>query len=350
MRNLRDLDKEEIAEVVKALGAPAYRAGQIFKWAQKEGVGSFDEMTDIPKALRGKLSENYAVALPEMLRRQIAQDGTRKYLWGFADGNCVESVLMQYTHGYTICISTQAGCRMGCVFCASTIGSKIRDLTPGEILEQVICTARDADVRISNIVLMGTGEPLDNYDNVVRFLRLVNSREGQDIGLRHISLSTCGLVPRIYELAKLDLQITLSVSLHAPTNEKRSQIMPVNQAYPIEKLMEACRDYIAKTNRRISYEYALIRDFNDTPECASQLAALLHGTLAHVNLIRLNAIDESPLRPSTTQRTQAFCDYLNAHGVTATVRRRLGFDIDASCGQLRRKYQRGQTGEEGATQ
>ena len=354
MRSLRDLDKEELTGLVKELGAPAYRAGQIFKWAQKAGVSSYDEMTDVPKALRAQLAERFSVAAPQMLRRQIAQDGTRKYLWGFADGNCVESVLMQYVHGYTICISTQAGCRMGCVFCASTIGSKIRDLTPGEIIEQVIFTAHDAQVKISNIVLMGTGEPLDNYDNVVKFLRLVNDRDGQDIGLRHISLSTCGLVPRIRELAKLDLQITLSVSLHAPTDEKRNAIMPVNKAYPIPELMAACREYTAATNRRISYEYALIRDFNDTPECARQLADLLHGTLAHVNLIRLNAIAESPLRPSTTQRTQDFCEYLNAHGVTATVRRRLGFDIDASCGQLRRSYQNQlhnrQKGEEGATQ
>ena len=350
MQSLRDLDKEELSALVKALDAPAYRAGQIFKWTQKVGVSSCDEMTDIPKALRAELSRRCALSAPEMLRRQIAQDGTRKYLWGFQHGNCVESVLMQYAHGCTICISTQAGCRMGCVFCASTIGSKIRDLTPGEILEQVIFTARDAQVKISNIVLMGTGEPLDNYENVVKFLRLVNDRDGQDIGLRHISLSTCGLVPRIRELAKLDLQITLSVSLHAPTDEKRNAIMPVNKAYPISELMAACQDYIAATNRRISYEYALIRDFNDTQECAEKLVSLLRGTLAHVNLIRLNAIAESPLRPSTTQRTQAFCDYLNAHGVTATVRRRLGFDIDASCGQLRRKYQIQQTGEEGATQ
>ena len=346
MQNLRDLDKNELSTLMSELGAPAYRAGQIFKWTHGQGAASYGEMTDIPKALREKLSERFSLASPEMLRRQIARDGTRKYLWGFADGNCVESVLMHYEHGNTICISTQAGCRMGCVFCASTIGGKIRDLTPGEIIEQVIFSAKDAGVKISNIVLMGTGEPLDNYDHVIKFLRLVNDRDGQDIGLRHISLSTSGLVNRIRELAKLDLQITLSVSLHAPNNTLRNQIMPVNRRWPVEELMAACADYIAETNRRISYEYALIRGFNDTIDCAKELVSLLHGTLAHVNLIRLNSIDESPLKPSTTEDTQKFCDYLNSHGVTTTVRRRLGFDIDASCGQLRRKYQQTEKGED----
>ena len=345
---IKSLNLSELQTALK--GQPAFRAKQIYTWLHR-GVRSFDEMTDLPRSLREKLAEEYLLTAPQAVRRQESKlDGTVKYLWQLHDGNCVETVLMKYHHGNTVCISSEVGCPMGCAFCASTIGGLVRRLSAGEMLDEVLFTEQDSGQPISNIVLMGIGEPLDNYDNVCRFLELVNSGEGMNIGMRHISLSTCGLVPRIYELAKLDLQITLSVSLHAPTNEKRSQIMPVNQAYPIEKLMEACRDYIAKTNRRISYEYALIRDFNDTPECASQLAALLHGTLAHVNLIRLNAIDESPLRPSTTQRTQAFCDYLNAHGVTATVRRRLGFDIDASCGQLRRKYQRGQTGEEGATQ
>ncbi len=346
MQNLRDLDKEALLAQMEAFGQPAYRAGQIFKWVQKTGAACFAEMTDIPKILRAQLAGRFTLSAPQLLRRQIARDGTRKYLWGFSDGNCVESVLMRYTHGYTICISTQVGCRMGCVFCASTIGSKIRDLTPGEILEQIIFTAKDAGVQISNLVLMGTGEPLDNYENVVQFLRLVHDRDGQDIGLRHISLSTCGLCDRIRELAALNLQITLSVSLHAPNDMLRNQIMPVNRRWPIRELMAACSDYIAQTNRRISYEYALIRGFNDSIDCARELTALLQGTLAHVNLIRLNPITESPLKPSTPQATQAFCDYLNMHGVTTTVRRRLGFDIDASCGQLRRKYQ--QNKEEGA--
>lgn len=346
MQNLRDLDKQALSAQMETLGQPAYRARQVFKWAQHMAAASFDEMSDLPKTLRTQLAGLFTLSAPQMLRRQIARDGTRKYLWGFSDGSCVESVLMQYEHGYTICISTQVGCRMGCVFCASTIGSRIRDLTPGEILEQVIFTAKDAGVQISNIVLMGTGEPLDNYENVVRFLRLVNDPEGQNIGLRHISLSTCGLCDQIRELAKLNLQITLSVSLHAPNDMLRSQIMPVNRRWPLRDLMDACAGYIAATNRRISYEYALIRGFNDSIGCARELTALLRGTLAHVNLIRLNPIEESPLKPSTPEATQAFCEYLNRHGVTATVRRRLGFDIDASCGQLRRKYQ--QSNKEGA--
>ncbi len=338
MQNLRDLTENEIGDLVREAGQPAYRAGQIFKWAQS-GARSFDDMTDVPKSLRAHLAEHFTVQAPVQLRRQIARDGTRKYLWGFADGNCVETVLMEYRHGYSICVSTQAGCRMGCVFCASTRGGLVRNLTPGEILEQVLFTGLDAGVRISNIVLMGTGEPLDNMENVLRFIRLVNHEKGLGIGERHISLSTSGLVDRIYDLEKQALQITLSVSLHAPNNTLRSQIMPVNRRWPVEELLEACRSYTAATHRRISYEYALIRGFNDTEDCARELTGLLRGQLAHVNLIRLNEIEESPLKPSSTETTQRFCDILNKNGVTATVRRRLGFDIDASCGQLRRKYE-----------
>ena len=340
MQNLRDLTEQEIAAFVKEAGQPAYRAGQIFKWAQTS-ARSYEDMTDIPKALRARLAESYTVAPPQQLRRQIARDGTRKYLWGLADGNCIETVLMEYRHGYSICVSTQAGCRMGCVFCASTKGGLVRNLTPGEILEQVLFTGLDAGVRISNIVLMGTGEPLDNLENVLKFLRLVNHEKGLGIGERHISLSTSGLVDRIHDLEKENLQITLSVSLHAPNNELRSQIMPVNRRWPVEELLAACRSYTAATHRRISYEYALIRGFNDSPACAKELAGLLKGELAHVNLIRLNEIEESPLKPSSTEATQRFCDILNESGVTATVRRRLGFDIDASCGQLRRKFELG---------
>ena len=338
MQNLRDLTEQEIGELVREAGQPAYRAGQIFKWAQS-GARSFDDMTDVPKSLRAFLAERCTVAPPALLKRQIARDGTRKYLWGLSDGNCIETVLMEYKHGYSVCVSTQAGCRMGCVFCASTKGGLVRNLTPGEILEQVLFAGLDAGVRISNIVLRGTGEPLDNMDAVLKFLQLVNNEKGLGIGERHISLSTSGLVDRIYALEKEALQITLSVSLHAPNNALRSQIMPVNRRWPVEELLAACRSYTAATHRRISYEYALIRGFNDTEACARELAGLLHGQLAHVNLIRLNEIEESPLKPSSTEATQRFCDILNKSGVTATVRRRLGFDIDASCGQLRRKYE-----------
>lgn len=338
MQNLRDLTIQDMEALMREAGQPAYRAAQIFKWAQS-GVGTFDQMTDVPKNLRAYLAERYTVTPPVQLRRQIAKDGTRKYLWGLSDGNCIETVLMQYKHGYSICVSTQAGCRMGCVFCASTKGGLVRNLTPGEILDQVLYTGLDAGVRISNIVLMGTGEPLDNMENVLKFLELVNHEKGLGIGERHISLSTSGLVDRIYDLEKRDLQITLSISLHAPNNALRGQIMPVNRRWPVEELLAACRSYTASTHRRISYEYALIRGFNDTPECARELASLLKGQLAHVNLIRLNEIEESPLKPSTPEDTRRFCDILNQNGVTATVRRRLGFDIDASCGQLRRKFE-----------
>ncbi len=338
MQNLRDLAENEIGVLVREASQPAYRAGQIFKWAQS-GARSFDEMTDVPKALRAFLAERCTVSPPAQLKRQIARDGTRKYLWGLSDGNCIETVLMEYKHGHSVCVSTQAGCRMGCVFCASTKGGFVRNLTPGEIVEQVLFTGLDAGVRVSNIVLMGTGEPLDNLDAVLKFLQLVNNEKGLGIGERHISLSTSGLVDQIYALEKQALQITLSISLHAPNNELRSQIMPVNRRWPVEELLAACRSYTAATHRRISYEYALIRGFNDTDACAQELAGLLRGQLAHVNLIRLNEIEESPLKPSTTETTRRFCDILNKNGVTATVRRRLGFDIDASCGQLRRKYE-----------
>lgn len=338
MQNLRDLTETEIGALVREAGQPAYRAGQIFKWAQS-GARSYDEMTDVPKTLRAFLAERCTLAPPALLKRQIARDGTRKYLWGLSDGNCIETVLMEYKHGYSVCVSTQAGCRMGCVFCASTKGGLVRNLTPGEIVEQVLYAGLDAGVRVSNIVLMGTGEPLDNLEAVLKFLRLVNNEKGLGIGERHISLSTSGLVDRIYELEKEALQITLSISLHAPNNELRSQIMPVNRRWPVETLLAACRSYTAATHRRISYEYALIRGFNDSDACARKLAGLLRGQLAHVNLIRLNEIDESPLKPSTTETTRRFCDILNKSGVTATVRRRLGFDIDASCGQLRRKFE-----------
>ncbi len=340
MQNLRDLTENEMGMLVREAGQPAYRAAQIFKWAQS-GACSFDDMTDIPKSLRTFLAERYTVDPPAKLKCLIARDGTRKYLWGLSDGNCIETVFMTYKHGHSVCVSTQAGCRMGCVFCASTKGGFVRNLTPGEIIEQVLFTALDAGERISNVVLMGTGEPLDNRDAVLKFIRLVNNERGLGIGERHISLSTSGLVDQIYALEKELLQITLSISLHAPNNELRSQIMPVNRRWPIEELLAACRSYTAATHRRISYEYALIRGFNDTEACAKDLAGLLRGQLAHVNLIRLNEIEESPLRPSSTETTQRFCNILNKSGVTATVRRRLGFDIDASCGQLRRKFELG---------
>lgn len=285
------------------------------------------------------MDETYYITAPKVARKQKSQkDGTVKYLWELGDGNCVETVLMQYHHGNTVCISSEVGCPMGCKFCASTLGGLVRRLQPSEILDQVLFTALDSGLPISNIVLMGIGEPLDNFDNVMRFLELVNSPEGMNIGMRHISLSTCGLVPRIDELAEKKLQLTLSVSLHSPDDASRSAIMPINRKYPVDVLLDACRRYFEKTGRRVSFEYTMIDGVSDSPEQAELLASKLHGLAAHVNMIPLNPVAESPLRPSTRQAVARFQKILEGHGIPATVRRSLGGDIDASCGQLRRKY------------
>ena len=334
MTDLRSMTPEELTAWCKDHGQPAFRGKQLFQWFSR-GVTSVDEMTDLPKSLREEVAAA-GFSVPAVERKQVSrQDGTIKYLWRLADGNCVESVLMRYHHGNSVCISSQVGCAMGCVFCASTLGGKVRDLTAGELLDQVIFTEKDSGAPISNIVLMGIGEPLDNFDNVMRFLNLVNHPAGKNIGMRHISLSTCGLVKGIYRLAEEGLQLTLSVSLHAADDETRSRLMPVNRAYPVDALLDACRRYFRKTGRRISYEYALIDGVNDTPRHARLLGDKLAGTIAHVNLIPLNHVEESPLRPS--RRVAAFQKQLEERGITATVRRRLGSDIDASCGQLRRK-------------
>ena len=330
-----------LSELKNALqGLPAFRAKQIYTWLHR-GVRSFDEMTDLPKSLREKLAEEYLLTAPQAVRRQESKlDGTVKYLWQLHDGNCVETVLMKYHHGNTVCISSEVGCPMGCAFCASTIGGLVRRLSAGEMLDEVLFTEQDSGQPISNIVLMGIGEPLDNYDNVCRFLELVNSGEGMNIGMRHISLSTCGIVPKILELAESKLQLTLSVSLHAPDDETRSRIMPVNRRWPVDELLEACRVYFAKTGRRISFEYAMIRDVNDSPETAALLLKKLRGLPAHVNLIPLNNVEESPLKPSERTAVLRFQKQLEDQGVACTIRRTLGSDIDASCGQLRRKYQK----------
>ncbi len=329
------MDLEEMTSLMKELGEPAFRAKQVFQWLHR-GVTSFEEMTNLSKALREKLAETCFITAPQVERKQTSRvDGTVKYLWRLGDGNCVETVLMCYHHGNTVCISSQVGCRMGCAFCASTIGGKVRDLTPAEMLDQVLFTQLDSGKAISNIVLMGIGEPLDNFDTVIRFLELVNHPEGLNIGMRHISLSTCGLVERIDKLAELRLQLTLSVSLHAPDDETRSRIMPANKGVGVDKLFACCRRYFEVTGRRISYEYIMIDGVNDTDWQADLLAKHLKGTPGHVNLIPLNEVAESPLKPST--RVREFQKRLEEQGVTVTVRRKLGGDIDASCGQLRRK-------------
>ncbi|MBR2937223.1 MAG: 23S rRNA (adenine(2503)-C(2))-methyltransferase RlmN [Oscillospiraceae bacterium] len=340
MNHLKSMTMSEIGAVLKELGQPAFRAKQIFSWLHK-GVRTYEEMTNLPKSLRDTLAEQYPINAPEVVRKQESQkDGTIKYLWRLSDGNCVETVLMRYHYGNTVCISTEVGCRMGCAFCASTLGGLVRPLEPFEMLDQVLFTQLDSGLPVSHIVLMGIGEPLDNLSNVLRFLELVNSPDGMNISMRHISLSTCGLVPKIDELAEEQLQISLAISLHGPNNAIRSRIMPVNKAYPIEELIPACRRYYEKTSRRIHFEYAMIRDLNDNPAQAKELLALLKGLPAHVNLIPLNHVEESPLKPSTKAAVAAFQKILEDGGVTATVRRTLGSDIDASCGQLRRKYNR----------
>ena len=336
--NLRAMTLPEISAVLKELNQPAFRAKQVFTWLHR-GVRSYDEMTNLPQSLRSLLAEKYPLFAPEVVRKQESQrDGTIKYLWKLADGNCVETVLMRYHYGNTVCISTEVGCRMGCAFCASTLGGLVRPLEPQEMLEQVLFTQVDSGLPISHIVLMGIGEPLDNFDNVMRFLELVNDPMGMNISMRHISLSTCGLVPKIRQLAEKKLQLTLSVSLHAPSDEVRNTIMPVNKAYPTEELLAACRDYYNITGRRISFEYAMINGVNDRPEDAKLLLKRLKGLPAHMNLIPLNHVEESPLKPSTPQAVRRFQQILEEGGVPATVRRTLGGDIDASCGQLRRKY------------
>ena len=335
--DIKSLLLPELKEQLQAMGEPAFRAGQVYTWLHR-GAESFEEMTNLSKALREKLAEAYEISVPKVERKQVsAKDGTRKYLWRLSDGNCVETVLMRYRYGNSVCISSQVGCRMGCAFCASTLGGLVRSLRPSELLDQVLFTSKDAGESISHIVLMGIGEPLDNYDNVLRFLKLVTSPEGLNLSMRHISLSTCGLVPRIGDLAKENLQLTLSVSLHAPNDTIRSSIMPVNRAYHEQELLDACRAYFEATGRRISFEYAMIRGVNDSVENAKELAARLKGMAAHVNLIPLNNVDESPLKPSSRQTVEQFQKTLESLGVTTTVRRSLGGDIDASCGQLRRK-------------
>ena len=336
--NLKSMTLPELSALLKDMGQPAFRAKQLYTWLHR-GVRSYDEMTNLPGALREKLTEQYPINAPTVVRRQESQkDGTIKYLWQLSDGNCVETVLMRYHYGNTVCISTEVGCRMGCAFCASTIGGLVRRLEPYEMLDEVLFTQVDSGLPISHIVLMGIGEPLDNFDNVMRFLELVNSPEGMNISMRHISLSTCGLVPKIDELAKRKLQLTLSVSLHAPNDAVRGTIMPVNKAYPSQELLDACRRYYAATSRRISFEYAMIDGVNDSVDNAEELIRRLKGLPAHFNLIPLNHVEESPLKPSSKSAVALFQKTLEDAGIPATVRRTLGGDIDASCGQLRRKY------------
>ena len=338
-QDIKSMTLPELKAAFSELGEPGYRAKQVYAWLHR-GVTAFSDMTDLSLALRQKLDERWFITAPQIARKQMSKtDGTVKYLWRLMDGNCVETVLMRYHHGNTVCISSEVGCLMGCAFCASTLGGLVRRLTPAEMLDEVLFTQLDSGLEISNIVLMGIGEPLDNYDAVLRFLALVNSPEGMNVGMRHISLSTCGVVPGIEALARENLQLTLSVSLHAPDDETRTRLMPVNRRWGVDELLSACKRYFDATGRRISFEYAMVRGVNDSAEAAQLLAKKLRPLQAHVNLIPLNHVEESPLQPSLRQDVLRFQQILEKNGVTCTVRRTLGSDIDASCGQLRRKYE-----------
>ena len=334
---LTDMTLPELTRYLTEMGQPAFRAKQIFKWIHQKLITDLGAMTDQPKALLQTLQASASLAVPKIRRKQQSKDGTIKYLLELADGNCIETVLMRYHYGNSVCVSTQVGCAMGCRFCASTQAGRVRDLTPGEIAAEVYTAQRDTGERVSHIVLMGIGEPLHNFDNVMEFLNLISCPEGLNIGMRNISLSTCGLVPKIDELAQRKLQLTLSVSLHAPDNAVRSSMMPVNDAYPLEVLIPACRRYQKTTGRRISFEYSMVRGVNDSPAMARKLAGLIRGMGAHVNLIPINPVDGSPYSATDEENVRRFRQMLEDLGVNETVRRRLGADISAACGQLRRE-------------
>ena len=338
MIDIKSMNVPELEGLLAHWGQPKFRAKQIFSWLHDKRVLTFGEMTNLPAALREKLETECAITSLEVERKLVSQlDGTVKYLYRLPDGQHVESVRMQYEHGISLCISSQVGCKMGCAFCASTKAGFVRNLTASEILEQVYAAGRDAGERIGSIVMMGIGEPLDNFDNVMRFLELVADPNGLNLSHRHISLSTCGVVDRIRELAEKDLQITLSISLHATDDQARSAIMPVNRRWQIGELLDACREYTDRTHRRISYEYALISGVNDSRRQAEELAGLLKGMLCHVNLIPVNYVREAGYEKSPRKRVYEFQKVLNDRGINATVRRTLGADINAACGQLRRE-------------
>ena len=340
-KDILSLNLQELTNEIIALGQPKFRAKQIYRWLHKSFVTDFSQMSDLSLGLRELLNDNFVIFGCAIEKKLVSEyDSTVKYLFKLHDGEFIESVLMKYKYGYTVCVSSQVGCRMGCTFCASTLSGVVRNLTPSEILSQIYTISRDNDIRVSHVVMMGMGEPFDNYDNVLKFLRLVTDEYGVNLSMRHISLSTCGIVPKIYSLMEENLQLTLSVSLHAPTDELRSSMMPVNKKYPVNELIGACREYTLKTSRRISFEYSLVKNVNDTDECAMALAKLLKGMLCHINLIPVNEVTETGCKKSSPERVKRFSDILSSKGFTVTVRRELGSDINAACGQLRRSVQK----------
>lgn len=347
MNDIKSMTLEELTQALEELSLPKFRAKQIYEWIHKHLASDYSEMTNIPASLRETLNEKYPLNACKIVRKQVSRlDSTVKYLFSMHDGDYIESVVTKYKYGYTICVSSQVGCKMGCAFCASTLGGFKRSLMAGEMLSQIYTAQKDLGERISHIVLMGMGEPMDNFENVLRFISLVTDEKGLNLSMRNISLSTCGVVPKIEELLEKRLQLTLSISLHAPNNEIRNKIMPVNKRYPIEELLRICRKYSEETSRRISFEYSMILGVNDSDECARQLASQLKGMLCHVNLIPINEVAESPFKPSVADRIEKFVEILGKSGITATVRRKLGSDIDASCGQLRLKHKQNFSGEE----
>ena len=339
IRNIKDYSLDELKDELLNLGEKPYRAVQIYEWIYSNRIQSFDEMTNLSIDLREKLKNNFSFGNFKIVKKLESVDGTKKYLFDINDGkgNLIESVLMEYHHGFTACVSSQIGCRMGCKFCASTGIKFERGLSTGEIIEQILAIEEDSKVRISNIVFMGIGEPLDNYDNVMKAIGIINNPKALNIGARHISISTSGIVPKIYELADKNMQCTLSISLHSTNNKKRSEMMPINKVYPIEELIKACKYYIEKTNKRISFEYALAKSENDNLKDADELVKLLKGMLSHVNLIPINEIKDGKYTKSTNENIIKFRDYLNEKGIVATIRRELGSDIEAACGQLRKQ-------------
>lgn len=337
MENIKNYSEEELKEKLIAIEEKPYRVEQILKWIYKERVYSFDDMTNLSIDLREKLKKQFYIGNLNILEKQSSKDGTKKYLLDLMDGNAIEAVLMEYKHGRTICVSTQVGCKMGCKFCASTGIAFIRNLTSGEIVEQILTIEKDENIRISNVVYMGIGEPLDNYENVVKSIKMINNPKMLNIGARHISISTSGIVPKIYDLANENIQCTLSISLHSSNDKKRSELMPINNTYNIQELMKACKYYITKTKRRVSFEYAIAKEENDHIKDAEELVKLLRGVLCHVNIIPINGIENGKYTKSTDNNIVKFKDYLNEKGIVATIRRELGSDIDAACGQLRRK-------------
>lgn len=337
MIDIKSLNLAQLSEEIASLGEKSFKAKQIYSWLHQKNVDSFDEMTNISKDLRAKLEKNYYISSCTIEKKLVSvYNDTVKYLFKLHDGEFIESVVMKYKYGYTICVSSQVGCKMGCTFCASGIAGFVRNLSTGEILSQIYMAQKDMDIRISHIVMMGVGEPLDNFDNVIRFLDMVSNKDGLNISMRSISLSTCGVVSGIEKLMEHKLQLTLSISLHAPNDAIRSQTMPVNGRWNIDKLLEACKEYIKVTNRRISFEYAMIDGVNDSDECALELAKRLRGMLCHVNLIPVNAVEERDYKKSKQDRIKGFIKVLESRGINATVRRTMGSDINASCGQLRR--------------